>query len=287
MDRRQYLCGVIAAGLLGLPSAALARRPRLLTDPELDAALVVDAASGKVLYARNETATRHPASLTKLMTLYLLFEALRAKKLTLGNELAVSAHAAEQPRSHLRLRDGTTISVEMAIKAIIIRSANDAAVVVAEAVGGSEPVFVVMMNAKARQLGMTDTTYCNATGLPDSGQLTTADDLAILARHVIYDFPEYFPYFSTRSMTWHGQEYETHDALIVDYPGADGLKTGYIEASGYNLVTTVKRGDTRLIAVVMGGITPARRDEAMVRLLDDVFAQLAAAAPPGPAPKHN
>jgi D-alanyl-D-alanine carboxypeptidase len=268
VDRRTWLCGLVAAGL-PLPAAARQR----YTDPDRDAALVIDAASGRVLFARNDAAPRHPASLTKLMTLYLLFEALETQKLTLATELPVSAYAASQPRAHLRMRAGWTIPVEMAIKALVVRSANDVAVAIAEGVGGTEGVFTAMMNDKARAFGMRNTFYHNASGLPDDLQITTADDLAVLARHVIYDYPQYFAYFRTRSMVWRGNEYVTHDTLVADYPGADGLKTGYIDASGYNLVTTAMRGTTRLIAVVMGGITPERRDEAMVRLLDDAFAQ--------------
>jgi D-alanyl-D-alanine carboxypeptidase len=280
MDRRQFARGLVAAGLsLNFAAAAVARRQRLLTDPDLDAALVVDAASGKVIYARNAAATRHPASLTKLMTLYLLFEALRAKKLTLETELAVSAYAASQPRAHLRLKEGSTITVETAIKAMIIQSANDVAVAVAEAVGGNQGVFVVKMNAKARAFGMNDTFYNNASGLPDDEQITTAGDLVILARHLIYDFPQYFPYFATRSMRWSGGEINTHDNLIGDYPGVDGMKTGYVDASGYSILTTALRGKTRLIAVVMGGLTPVLRDQAMTQLLDAAFAQTAAAKP--------
>ncbi len=279
-DRREYVRGLMAAGFsLAFAAPAAARRHRLLTDPDLDAALVVEAASGKVIFARNDAAPRHPASLTKLMTLYLLFESLRAKKLTLQTELGVSAYAASQPRAHLRLRKDSTITVEMAIKAIIIRSANDVAVAVAEAVGGSEGVFVVLMNAKARAFGMDDTFYNNASGLPDDEQITTAHDLVILTRRLIYDFPEYFPYFSTRSMIWRGNEYNTHDNLIGDYPGVDGMKTGYIDDSGYSIVTTALRGKTRLIAVVMGGLTPERRDQAMTRLLDDAFDKMAVASP--------
>ncbi len=280
MDRRLCVRGLLAAGFsLGLAGPAAARRRRLLTDPDLDAALVVEAASGKVIYARNDAVPRHPASLTKLMTLYLLFETLRARKLTLQTELPVSAHAASQPRAHLRLRTGSTITVETAIKAMIVQSANDVTVAVAEAVGGSEPGFATLMNTKARAFGMHHTFYHNATGLPDDQQITTADDLVILARRVIRDFPQYFPYFSTRSMTWRGNEYSTHDTLIGDYPGVDGMKTGYVDASGYNIVTTALRGKTRLIAVVMGGLTPERRDEAMTRLLDDAYAQTAAVQP--------
>lgn len=279
MDRRLCVRGLVAAGFsLGLAGPAVARRQRLLTDPNLDASLVVEAASGKVIYARNAAAQRHPASLTKLMTLYLLFETLRARKLTLQTELLVSAYAASMPRSHLRLPTGSTITVEAAIKAMIIQSANDVAVAVAEGVGGNESVFAVLMNAKARAFGMDGTFYNNASGLPNDQQITTANDLVILARRLIYDFPQYFPYFSTRSMTWRGKEYNSHDALIGDYPGVDGLKTGYIDASGYSMVTTALRGKTRLIAVVMGGLTPERRDQAMIRLLDDAYAQTPAAA---------
>lgn len=280
IDRRTWIA-LAAAGVAALPwRPAEARRRRRLTDPELDAALVVDTGSGKVLYARNDTAPRHPASLTKLMTLYLLFEALRAGKLTLQSELPVSAYAASQPRSHLRLRAESTITVETAIKAMIVRSANDAAVAVAEAIGGSEAVFAVMMNAKARALRMNNTYYHNASGLSDDGQVTTAEDLALLARHLIDDFPQYFPYFRTRSMIWRGREYETHNGLIGDYPGADGMKTGYIDASGYSIVGTAVHGGTRLIVVVMGGITPSRRDEAAEDLLDSAFSRLETAASP-------
>ncbi|MGD0189259.1 MAG: D-alanyl-D-alanine carboxypeptidase family protein [Rhizomicrobium sp.] len=284
-----------AAGLLLAISAAqpsFARHHHLLTDPDLDAELVVDAATGKVLFARNDTAARHPASLTKMMTLYLLFESLASKKLSLQGEIAVSDKAASQPRSHMRLRAGSTISVEMAVKGIVVCSANDAAVAAAEAIGGSEQHFTELMNAKAHELGMTHTFYHNASGLPDGLQLTTAGDLAILAKHLIYDFPQFFPYFATRSLTWRGENFNTHNMLIGNYPGADGLKTGYIDASGYNLVATAMRDKTRLIAVVMGGLTAERRDERTVDLLDDAFAQekanmVASSAAPAAAPAEG
>jgi D-alanyl-D-alanine carboxypeptidase len=266
---------VFVLGAAGLASARL-HHPRRFTNPEVDAALVVDAASGKVIFARNEAAPRHPASLTKMMTLYLLFESLRAHNVTLQTPLSVSAYAASQPRSHLRLHTGQNIPVDAAIKAIVVCSANDAAVAVAETLGGTEQNFAARMNEKAFALGMTHTVYRNASGLPDDRQVTTAGDLAILARHLVYDFPEYFPYFSTPSMTWRGRDYNTHDMLIGNYPGVDGIKTGYIDASGYNLVTTAVHGRTRLIGVVMGGVTAERRDEAMVNLLDDAFAQTGA-----------
>jgi D-alanyl-D-alanine carboxypeptidase len=271
---RGAIAGLLAFALV-MESAgiACAHRVHQYTDPSLDAALVEDAASGKVIFARNDSAERHPASLTKMMTLYLLFDALRAGRLTMASEIPVSANAAAQPAVHLGLREGETIPVETAIKAIVVCSDNDVAVAVGEAVGGTEPQFATMMNAEAHTLGMTHTFYRNASGLPDELQVTTAGDLAVLARHLVYDFPEYFPYFRTPAMSWQGRDYNTHNMLIENYPGADGIKTGYIDASGYNLVTTVLRGNTRLIAVVMGGISRERRDEAMINLLDDAFAQ--------------
>src|ERR1700761_8869982 len=165
------------------------------TDPQKDAALIVDGATGKVLYARNETAERHPASLTKMMTLYLLFDALKAGKLSMQTQMPVSWHASIQRPTKLGLRPGQTIDVDTAIRAIVIRSANDVAVVIAEALGGTESHFAEMMTEKARQIGMKETNYHNASGLPDPLQITTASDLSILARHVGYDFPQYFSYF--------------------------------------------------------------------------------------------
>jgi D-alanyl-D-alanine carboxypeptidase len=273
---RETIAVVVALAIMAGPAAA--RHHYLLTDPDLDAELVVDAASGKVLFARNDTAPRRPASLTKMMTLYLLFERLSANKIALQSELPVSEYAASQPRSHLRLRAGSTIPVETAIRAIIVCSANDAAVAIAEALGGSEPHFAELMTAKARALGMTHTFYHNASGLPDDQQVTTAADLAILAKHLVSDFPQYFPYFGTRSMNWRGEDFNTHNMLIGNYRGADGIKTGYIDASGYNLVATAMRDKTRLIAVVMGGITAEKRDEATIDLLNNAFAQSSVAA---------
>lgn len=283
---RRWFASVGFAGIVSfviaaaMASPAFAHRQRQYTDPSLDAALVMEAQSGRVLFARNDAAERHPASLTKMMTLYLLFDDLRAHKLSLQTEIPVSAYAASQPAAHLRLKEGQLISVDTAIKAIVVCSANDVAVAAAEAMGGTEPQFATMMNVEAHTLGMTHTFYHNASGLPDPLQVTTAGDLAILARHLIYDFPEYFPYFRTPSMTWQGRDYNTHDFLIANYRGVDGMKTGYTDASGYNLVTTAVRNNTRLIAVVMGGISRERRDQAMVHLLDDAFGQLATVAHP-------
>ena len=250
------------------------RMPASPTDPDKDAALVVDGATGKVLYARNETAERHPASLTKMMTLYLLFEALKQGKVTMQTPLPVSYHASIQKPTKLGLRPGQTIPVDLAIRAIVIRSANDVAVVIAEALGGTESHFAEMMTAKARQIGMRETNYHNASGLPDPLQISTASDLAVLGRHVAYDFPQYFPYFGLSGFNYKGTWFPTHDNLIGRYDGADGIKTGYTGASGFNLVSSVTRGTTHLIAVVMGGRTAVRRDLEMVRLLDQTFAQI-------------
>jgi D-alanyl-D-alanine carboxypeptidase len=251
-----------------------AAMPASLTDPAKDAALIVDGATGKVLYSRNAMAERHPASLTKMMTLYLLFESLKKGQVSFSTMLPVSAHAAAQKPTKLHLYAGDQIPVYVAINAIVVRSANDVAVTVAEALGGTESNFAAMMNAKARQLGMRDTFYHNASGLPDPLQISTASDLAILARHLAYDFPQYFHYFSAPGFTYRGVSYTTHDNLIGRYQGADGIKTGYTGASGFNLVSSVTRGRTHVIGVVMGGRTAHRRDHEMMNLLDNAFAQI-------------
>lgn len=248
--------------------------PASLTDPSKDAALVVDGATGKVLYARNATAERHPASLTKMMTLYLLFEALKKGEVTMNTNMPVSAHAASQKPTKLHMQPGDMIPVSTAIEAIVVRSANDVAVTIAEALGGTESHFAEMMNAKARQIGMRNTFYHNASGLPDPLQISTAADLAVLAHHVAYDYPQYFHYFGIPGFTYRGVTYPTHDNLIGRYQGADGIKTGYTGASGFNLVSSVVRGRNHIIAVVMGGVTAHRRDREMMNLLDKTFAQI-------------
>ncbi len=249
--------------------------PAGLTDPAKDAALIVDGETGKVLYARNADAERHPASLTKLMTLYLLFDALKKGQLTMATPLKFSVHAARQAPTNLRVAPGQTIPVETAIKAIVVHSANDVAVAIAEALGGTEAHFAEMMNAKARALGMRDTFYHNASGLPDRLQITTARDLAVLARHLAYDFPQYFHFFATKDFVYHGAHYFGYDNVLKTYPGADGMKTGYTAASGFNLVTSVMRNGSQIIGVVMGGRTAQRRDMEMVRLLNDTFDRIA------------
>jgi D-alanyl-D-alanine carboxypeptidase len=261
-------------------SPAQARRhhrhamPASLTDPSKDAALIVDGETGKVLYARNAAAERHPASLTKLMTLYLLFDALKKGQMTLATPLTFSFHAASQHPTRMHVGAGETIQVDTAIRAIVVRSANDVAVAIAEALGGTESHFTEMMTAKARALGMRDTYFHNASGLPDPMQITTAGDLAILARHLAYDFPQYFHYFATTDFTFRGIRYAGHDNLLGRYEGADGMKTGYTAASGFNLVSSVVRDDSHVIGIVMGGRTAHRRDKEMIRLLDATFAKV-------------
>jgi D-alanyl-D-alanine carboxypeptidase len=268
---------VALAGLSSSPAAARRSHrhalPPGLTDPAKDAALIVDGETGKVLYARNAAAERHPASLTKMMTLYLLFDALKRGQLTLATPLTFSSHAAMQRPTKLHVSVGDTIQVDDAIRAIVVRSANDVAVAVAEALGGTESHFAEMMTAKARALGMRDTFFHNASGLPDPMQITTASDMATLARHLAYDYPEYFPYFATRDFIYRGVRYAGHDNLLGRYEGADGIKTGYTEASGFNLVSSVVRDRSHVIGVVMGGRTAHRRDTEMMRLLDATFAR--------------
>lgn len=233
------------------------------------ASIVVDVNSGKVLQATNADSPRHPASLTKMMTLYLLFERLEAGKIKLSTDLEVSAHAAGQAPSKLALKPGQTIDVEDAIKALVTKSANDVAVMVAEAIGGSEPAFARMMTAKAHALGMAHTTYFNASGLPDDRQITTARDQAILGRALQDRFPKYYRYFSTRVFTYRGKSMRNHNHLLGRVNGVDGIKTGYIRASGFNIVTSAHRGDRRIVAVVFGGRSGKARDARVRSLIEN------------------
>ncbi|HEY1941850.1 MAG TPA: serine hydrolase [Roseiarcus sp.] len=237
------------------------------------AAIVVDANSGRTLYSVNENEQRHPASITKVMTLYLLFEQLDKGALTLQSQIPISQHAAAQEPSKLGLPPGDTISVEDAIKAIVTRSANDIAVAVAEAVGGDESRFAEMMTRKAHELGMSRTQYVNASGLPNDQQLTTAHDLATLGRAMEERFPRYFKYFSTHEFVYDGEVIGNHDHLLGKVEGVDGIKTGYTRASGFNLLTSVHRDGRSLIAVVMGGHTAGARDALMETLIGDHIAQ--------------
>jgi len=236
------------------------------------AAIVVDENSGRTLYAASESEPRHPASLTKVMTLYLLFEQLEKGRLSLDSPITMSAHAASQAPSKLGLEPGETISVENAIKAIVTRSANDVAVAVAEAIGGDEETFAQMMTRKAHAIGMAHTTYVNASGLPDDRQVTTARDLTLLGRAVQERFPRYFRYFSTQSFDYAGETIGNHNHLLGRVEGVDGIKTGYTRASGFNLLTSVHRGGRSLVAVVMGGPTAGARDRFMESLIAEHIA---------------
>ena len=231
------------------------------------ASIIVDGNSGTVLTATSPDGIRHPASLTKIMTLYLLFERLDSGKIKLDTEMPVSAHAADQDPTKLNLRPGQTIKVEDAIKGLVTRSANDAAVVIAEYIGGSEDDFAKMMTRKARALGMSRTVYRNASGLPNDEQVTTARDQSTLGRAIQDRFPRYYRYFSTSVFNFRGQSIRNHNHLLGDVEGVDGIKTGYTRASGFNLVTSIHRGNRFLVGVVLGGRSGGSRDAIMRNLL--------------------
>jgi D-alanyl-D-alanine carboxypeptidase len=233
------------------------------------ASIVVDGNSGAVLQATNPDALRHPASLTKVMTLYLLFERLDAGKVKLDTPMPVSEHASDQDPTKLGLKPGETITVEDAIKGIVTRSANDAAVVIAEYLGGSEQAFAKMMTQKARALGMSHTTYVNASGLPDDDQITTVRDQALLGRAIQDGFPRYYKYFSTQAFVFHGETIRGHDHLLSEVEGVDGIKTGFTRASGFNLLTSLHRDGRYLVAAVMGGPSASERDARMRELIAD------------------
>ena len=235
------------------------------------ASIVVDAKTGEVLYEQNADAHRYPASITKIMTLYLTFEALADHRLSTNDRLVISPHAAAMAPSKVGLRPGQTISVHDALDAIAVLSANDMAVAMAEKLGGTEAHFAELMTAKAKQLGMTNTQYVNASGLPDNRQLTTARDISTLSRAVLRDFPQYYSLFSTRQFTYLGRTTKNHNHLLGSMPGVDGIKTGFTNASGFNLAASAVRDDHRLIAVVLGGSSTAARDLHVEDLLDAGF----------------
>ena len=243
------------------------------------AAIVMDQ-KGNILHQENATATRHPASLTKKMTLYLLFEALRTKKITMNTRLKTSVLATRQEPTKINLRVGESISIETCIKALIAKSANDVAIVVAEGLAGSVKNFVKQMNAKAAQLGLTSTHFRNSSGLPDSKQVTSAMDMVKLAQAIYNDFPEYYHFFQTQTFSFGGNLFYTHNRMLGNFPGLDGLKTGFINASGFNISTSAVRrcGDQehRLFVVVMGGQTRHARDRRVAQLLETNFRKLGA-----------
>ena len=234
--------------------------------------IVMDFETGTILSRSNEEELRHPASLTKVMTLMLAFDALRDGRIKPGQELPVSAHAAARPPVKLGLKAGATIKIEDAMLLVATKSTNDMAAVIAEAIGGTEEDFAVMMTEKARTLGMDKTVFKNASGLPDSAQVTTALDMALMTRHLIQEYEaEYDEYIGRRSVRYNGQTFTATNRLQSRYAGMDGVKTGYINASGFNLIASAERKGRRIIGVIFGGTSAASRDNQMVRLLDDGF----------------
>jgi D-alanyl-D-alanine carboxypeptidase len=263
----------VSIGWVPPAEAAKARRHHPLVVSHSYSSIVIDAATGQVLQEDNADAQRYPASLTKMMTLYLVFDALESGKLTLNSRLPVSVHAAEQSPTKLGLRPGEQIAVRDVILGMVTRSANDAAVVAAEALGGTEEHFAELMTQRARRLGMASTTFHNASGLPDPLQMTTARDLSKLSRALIRDFPQHYVYFSTPEFTYAGQRMANHNHLMERYEGMDGIKTGFISAAGFNLAASAVRDNRRLIGVVLGGPSPFARDNYMGKLLDVAFAE--------------
>jgi D-alanyl-D-alanine carboxypeptidase len=232
------------------------------------AAIVIDANTGKTLYSSSADSPRYPASLTKMMTLYMTFEAMSAGRISKDSRVVFSKYAASRPPTKLGVRAGGSITVEQAILGLVTKSANDAAAALGELLGGSEANFARMMTAKARKLGMNSTTFRNASGLPDPGQRTTARDMAILGMSLREHYPKYYSYFSTRSFAFGKSRMANHNKLLGRVKGVDGIKTGYTRASGFNLVSSVKIGDRKIVAVVMGGASGRSRDAEMARLIE-------------------
>lgn len=256
------IAGIAAATLIALTAVAAPAK----ADPKF-AGIVVDARTGKVLYSEDPDTLRYPASLTKMMTLYLTFEALEAKRIKLDSRVPVSSNAASEPPSKLGVRAGGSVTVEQAILALVTRSANDMATALGEFIGGSEPRFAQMMTNKARALGMTRTTYRNANGLPNTAQMTTARDQARLGMALRQHFPQYYGYFSTRSFSFGKQVIGNHNRLLGNVRGVDGIKTGYTRAAGFNLVTSAQADGHSIVAVVLGGRSGASRDQTMRNLV--------------------
>lgn len=270
---RLALAALMLAGL-AIPAEAKTKLKRPVYAPP-QAAMVIDGHTGKVLHASNADAARFPASIAKVMTLYLLFERLRDGRLTLDTPLNVSATAAAQPPSKLALAPGKTITVREAIYALVTKSANDCAAVVAENLAGSEEEFARLMTTRARALGMTNTVFRNASGLPDPAQRTTARDLITLGRRVLADFPDQASVFRTRFFSYNGESYRNHNGLLFSYEGTEGLKTGFTQASGFNLLTSVRRGNKHLVAVVLGGRSAIDRNSRMRSLLNSAWSRAA------------
>lgn len=244
------------------------------------AALVMDARNGQIIYSENADTRLHPASLTKMLTLYITFDAIRRGEVTLDTPITVSANAASQAPSRLGLRAGQVIALRYLIRAAAVKSANDAAAAIGDALGGNEAAFAARMNATAKALGMTNSTFHNANGLTRAGHLSTAHDMAILGRHLFYDFPEYYNIFSRRETdAGMATVYSTNRKFLEAYDGADGIKTGFTNPSGFNLVASAQRGNKRLIGVIFGETSTAARNAKMAQLLDMGFAKVAENVP--------
>jgi D-alanyl-D-alanine carboxypeptidase len=277
-SRRRSISLQVCACLLGFTRvmAALAIL-MLIADPSPAnaggkfASMLVDAETGQVLNEVSADEPRYPASLTKMMTLYMAFEALDNGRWDRQQELWVSAHAAAQPPTKLGLRPGQSIELQDAVLALVTKSANDAAAVIAENLGGTESAFAARMTAKARSLGMSRTTFRNASGLPDPDQISTARDMATLAMALLYHFPHHYHYFGTQTFYWRGRSFANHNHMLHSYYGVDGIKTGYTRASGFNLVASAQRDGRRLLGVVLGAPSPATRSAIMGDLFDQAF----------------
>jgi len=268
--RRRFLAALVLGGIVLTPTVGVAPPVAQSSDSRY-AAIVVDAASGEVLFSRFADARRYPASITKVMTLYLTFEALESGKVKLTDNLTVSPRAASQPPSKLGLAAGQSISLDDAMRATAVRSANDMAVVIAEHIGGSEGRFTQMMTEKARELGMEHTRFTTANGLPDTRQATTARDLSILSRAVMRDYPQYYRYLGLHDWYYNGRDYRNTNGLLATGRGYDGIKTGFTNASGYNLAASSVRDGKRLITIVMGGRSTKSRNDHVAELMDTGF----------------
>jgi D-alanyl-D-alanine carboxypeptidase len=275
--------GLAACAMFAIIAGITAAPAHAQIGSERYAAIVVDARSGNVLAAANADEQRHPASLTKMMTLYMVFEALQEGRLRLDSRVPISEEAASRPPSKLGVPAGQSISVEQAILALVTRSANDVAAAVGERLGGSEHRFAQMMTLRARSIGMNRTVFRNASGLPDADQVTTARDMATLGRRLIQDFPGRYHYFGVTHVEFGAVRIRNHNRMLQTYEGVDGIKTGYINASGFNIVTSATRGDRRIVGAVFGGSSWVERDTHMAALLDQGFDRLglANAAPGG------
>jgi len=276
----------VLAGALALGAALCVAGPAAAQDRY--AAIVMDARTNEVLHEDMADEARFPASLTKMMTLYMIFEALERGDITMDTRWTASRNAARQPPSRLglgctRRRGCDSITVEQAIRALVVQSANDVAVLTAERLGGTEARFAANMTARARELGLTNTRFANASGLPDARHRTTARDMAILSQALWNDFPEYYHYFSTPNFSWRRAAGRNHNRLLGQVEGVDGIKTGYTRASGFNLATMTERGGRRVIVVVLGGETAAARDAQVAYLIEGAYQEYARRADPNAA----